>query len=232
MPPSPRLPVLYEDNHVLVVSKPAGLATQGAASGQTSVVDLAREYLKQKYAKPGNVYLGIVSRLDASATGVLILARTSKAAGRLAAQFRSGQVEKTYWAIVQGHPEPAAGECVDWVWKDERRHRMIVTQSSQHRQAQQARLTYRTLVALEQETLLEVTLHTGRKHQIRLQLAHRGHPILGDGKYGATTGFPRGIALHARRLVVEHPVRKVPLVIEAPCPPSWRRLGIEEETYA
>jgi 23S rRNA pseudouridine1911/1915/1917 synthase len=227
----PGLPILYEDNHLLVVSKPVGLVTQGAAAGRTSVLDLARAYLKQKYDKPGNVYLGIVSRLDASSTGVLVLARTSKAAGRLAEQFRAGRVEKTYWAVVQGHPEPASGECVDWIMKDDRLHRMIVTQPS-HRLAQQARLTYRTRVTLERETLLEIDLQTGRKHQIRVQLAHRGHPILGDTKYGATTGFPAGIALHARRLVIEHPVRREPLVIQAPCPASWRRLGIDDSFLA
>ena len=227
MPAPTALEVLYEDNHLLVVSKPAGLATQGAAPGRVSVLDLARAYLKQKYDKPGNVYLGIVSRLDASSTGVLVLARTSKAAGRLAEQFRSGRVEKTYWAVVQGHPQPANGECVDWIMKDELRHRMIVTQPS-HRLARQARLTYRTRVTLKRKTLLEIALQTGRKHQIRVQLAHRGHPILGDTKYGATTGFPAGIALHARRLVIEHPVRREPLVIEAPSPASWRHLGIDD----
>lgn len=231
MHPSPGLPVLYEDNHLLVVSKPVGLPTQGAAPGRASVLDLARAYLKQKYNKPGNVYLGIVSRLDASSTGVLVLARTSKAAGRLAEQFRLGRVEKTYWAAVQGHPEPAASECVDWIMKDESQHRMVVTQPT-HRLARQARLTYRTLVALDRETLLEITLQTGRKHQIRVQLADRGHPISGDTKYGATIGFPAGIALHARRLVIEHPVRREPLVIQAPCPASWRRLGIEDSFHA
>jgi 23S rRNA pseudouridine1911/1915/1917 synthase len=224
---APSLPILYEDNHLLVVSKPAGLATQGAAPGQTSVVDLARGYLKQKYGKPGNVYLGVVSRLDASATGVLVLARTSKAAARLAEQFRLGSVEKIYWAVVQGRPEPAEAECVDWIMKDERRQRMFVTRQS-HPLARQARLTYRTLANLARETLLEVTLQTGRKHQIRVQLADRGHPILGDTKYGATMAFPVGIALHARRLGLQHPVRKEPLVIQAPCPESWRRFNFED----
>jgi 23S rRNA pseudouridine1911/1915/1917 synthase len=228
LPTASSLPVLYEDNHLLVVCKPAGLVTQGASPGQTSIVDLARAYLKQKYSKPGNVYLGIVSRLDAAATGVLVLARTSKAARRLAEQFRSNRVEKTYWAVVQGHPEPAASEFIDWIVKDDRRQRMIVTRQS-HPQAREARLAYRTLATLERESVLEVTLQTGRKHQIRIQLAHRGHPILGDSKYGATEAFPAGIALHARRLVIEHPVSKQPLVIQASCPESWQHLGIVNE---
>jgi len=228
LPTLPTLPILYEDNHLLVISKPAGLATQGAAPGQTSVLDLARGYLKQKFDKPGNVYLGVVSRLDASATGVLVLARTSKAAARLAEQFRLGTVEKIYWAAVEGCPEPAQAECVDWIMKDERRQRMFVTRQS-HPQARQARLCYRTLAKLVSGTLLEITLETGRKHQIRVQLADRGHPILGDAKYGATTNFPDGIALHARRLTLQHPVRKEPLVIQAPCPRSWRRYGIDKQ---
>ena len=231
MPRSFGLDVIFEDNHLLVVCKAAGLVTQGAAPGQTSVIDLARQYLKQKYHKPGNVYLGIVSRLDAPATGVLVLARTSKAASRLAEQFRTGRVAKTYWAVVQGHPEPASGECVDWIRKDDRQHRMSVTKSSD-RSAQQARLTYRTLAVRQEVTVLEIDLKTGRKHQIRLQLAHRGHPILGDTKYGATRGFAAGIGLHSRRLVLEHPVRREPLTIQAPCPTSWRHLGIEELLHA
>lgn len=227
MPRSFGLDVIFEDNHLLVICKTAGLVTQGAAPGQTSVVDLARKYLKDKYHKPGNVYLGIVSRLDALATGVLVLARTSKAASRLAEQFRTGRVAKTYWAVVQGHPEPACGECVDWVRKDERQQRMIVTQPAD-RSAQEARLRYRILAERQDRTVLEIDLQTGRKHQIRLQLAHRGHPILGDTKYGATAGFPDGIGLHARTLVLEHPVRREPLNLQAPCPASWQSFGIEE----
>lgn len=227
MPPSFGLDVIFEDNHLLVVCKAAGLVTQGAAPGQTSVVDLARTYLKHKYRKPGNVYLGIVSRLDAPATGVLVLARTSKAAGRLAEQFRSGRVTKTYWAAVQGHPRPVCGECVDWIKKDDRRHRMVVTEPSDP-SARQARLMYRTLAERQDMAVLEIDLQTGRKHQIRLQLAHRGHPILGDTKYGATRGFPAGIGLHARRLVIEHPVRRQQITMEAPCPASWQPMGIQE----
>jgi 23S rRNA pseudouridine1911/1915/1917 synthase len=223
--PSPPLTILFEDNHLLAVRKPAGLPTMGVAAGRTSVVTLVKDYLKEKYGKPGNVYLGVVSRLDASASGVLIFARTSKAAARLTDQFRSGDVEKTYWALVEGTPDPAEDSCVDWLRKDERRMKMVVCGKNEAG-SQQARLHYRTLRKLSAATWLEVLLATGRKHQIRVQLAHRGHPILGDRKYGASTSFPHGIALHARRLELEHPVRKTPLQLETPPPAAWAKLGI------
>ncbi len=220
------LHVLFEDNHLLALVKPAGLPTMGVEAGRTSLVTLAKDYLKAKYQKPGNVYLGIVSRLDAAASGVIIFARTSKAAARLTDMFRCGNVEKTYWALAEGRPEPAEDSCVDWLIKDEQQMRMRVCPPHQSG-AQQARLRYRTLRRLSRATLLEVHLETGRKHQIRVQLAHRGHPIPGDRKYGARTGFPDGIALHARRLELEHPVRKLPLVLEAPLPAAWREYGVE-----
>lgn len=247
MPSSP-LTILFEDNHLLAVRKPAGVPTMGAAAGRASVVTLAKDYLREKYQKPGNVYVGVVSRLDASASGVLILARTSKAAARLNDQFRSGAVEKTYWALVEGAPHPDEDSCVDWLRKDERQMKMVVCGRHQAG-AQQARLRYRTLRNLPADwecddssplvlprpprgkrpavTWLEILLATGRKHQIRVQLAHRGHPILGDRKYGATTPFPHGIALHAWQLEFEHPVRRTPLRLETPPPAAWREFGIE-----
>lgn len=214
--------ILYEDNHLLLVNKPAGLPTMGAAAGSGSVVDRLKDYLRQKYDKPGNVYLGVVSRLDALVTGVVVFARTSKAAARLAEQFREGRAEKVYWALVEGWPHPAAGRCLDLVRKDDRRHRMYVTQQRAS-DAQEARLSYRTLARLERAAWLEVQLETGRKHQIRLQLAHRGHPVLGDAKYGARSSFLAGIALHSRQLSILHPVQRTPLVITAPLPQSWQR---------
>lgn len=156
---------------------------------------------------------------------MLIFARTSKAAARLTDQFRSGAVEKTYWTLVQGHPNPTEADCVDWLVKDERQMKMVVC-GAERTGSQQARLSYRTLRRLPTATWLEIRLETGRKHQIRVQLAHRGHPILGDRKYGASTPFPHGIALHARQLELEHPVRKTPLRLEAPPPAAWRRFGI------
>jgi 23S rRNA pseudouridine1911/1915/1917 synthase len=167
----------------------------------------------------------VVSRLDVPTTGVVLLARTSKAARRLTAQFREKVVEKTYWAIVEGKLKPATGQYTDWVGKDERHRRMHIV-SATVPGAQQAQLTYRRLATIEDSSFIEVELQTGRKHQIRLQLAHRGYPILGDRKYGARRHWPTGIALHARRLVVVHPVRGEPLELVAPLPEAWRRFGV------
>ncbi len=219
--------VLYEDNHLLVLSKPAGIVTMGAKPDRVTLLELAKDYIKHKYAKPGNVYLGVVSRLDGPTTGVVPFARTSKAAARLSEQFREGRVEKTYWAVVEGAVEQERGECVDFLAPDKRHRRMCVV-GREFPGAKQARLSYRRLAVLPEGTLLEVRLETGRKHQIRLQFADRNLPVLGDRKYGAARPFEAGIALHARRLVIEHPTRKTPLEIVAPVPASWRRLGVRD----
>ena len=222
-----QLDVLYEDNHLLAVSKPAGLATMGTPAGVPTLLDIAKRYVKQRYGKPGNVYLGVVSRLDAPVTGVVVLARTSKAARRLTEQFRSHRVEKVYWALVEGRIEPVADECVDWVGADERHRRMHIV-GPKLPGAKEARLRYRRRDLVRDDSLLEVELQTGRKHQIRLQMAHRGHPILGDRKYGSVRRWPAGIALHARRLVITHPVRGEPLELEAPLPRPWQAAGVVE----
>jgi 23S rRNA pseudouridine1911/1915/1917 synthase len=216
------LDVLYEDNHLLVVNKPAMLPTMGVSDDRPSLLTVAKDYVRQKYNKPGNVYLGIVSRLDAPVTGVVLLARTSKAASRLSQQFRERDVGKIYWAVVEGPIEPGEGRLVDFLRKDERHRKMHVTGSSTP-DAQRAELTYRVLKTDSSHSLLEVRPLTGRKHQIRLQLAHAGLPIVGDRKYGSTRPFATGIALHSRRLVIEHPVSKMQLEIEAPLPASWQR---------
>jgi 23S rRNA pseudouridine1911/1915/1917 synthase len=225
------LDVLYEDNHLLAVNKPAMLPTMGVSEDRASLLDIAREYVRKKYNKPGNVYLGIVSRLDAPVTGVVLLARTSKAAGRLSEQFRQRHVEKTYWAISEGSVSPPQSTLTNYMRKDERHRKMHVT-NADAADSQRAELSYRTLDGLSGEpklrpgldaTLLEVQLLTGRKHQIRVQLAHAGFPIVGDRKYGARTAFPAGIALHSRRLVAVHPVTKMQIEIVAPLPHSWGR---------
>jgi 23S rRNA pseudouridine1911/1915/1917 synthase len=221
------LTVLYEDNHLLAVAKPAGLPTMGVAEGTPSLLSEARQYIKHKYRKPGNVYLGAMSRLDAPVTGVVLFARTSKAAARLTEQFRTHTVEKIYWAMVEGHIEPAAAECVDWLAPDERHRRMHIV-GPNVAGGREARLAYRRLQERPHTSLVEVQLQTGRKHQIRLQLASRGHPVLGDRKYGAKQEFSPGIALHARRLVVQHPVKHEAIIVTAPLPRSWTRLGIAE----
>jgi 23S rRNA pseudouridine1911/1915/1917 synthase len=223
MPNPPPLPILFEDNHLLVVNKPAGLPTQGVVEGAASVVTLAKDYLKRQYKKPGNVFLGVVSRLDSSVSGVLVLARTSKAAARLNEQFRERQARKVYWALVERPPDPAAGELIDWLKKDEKRQRMTVV--AKHTiGAQRARLTYRTLRQLSGCSLLEVELETGRKHQIRLQLAELGCPILGDRKYGSRRQFTGGIALHAQRLEIAHPISRETLAFTAEPPATFSML--------
>ena len=217
-----RLTVLFEDNHLLVVNKPAGIATMGTAAGTTSMVTLAKAYLKQKHKKPGNVYLGVVSRLDSLVSGVLVFARTSKAAARLSEQFRERETKKIYWAIVAGMPEPMQGELIHWMSKDES-HQRMVARSKKSADAQEARLKYRALQEVRHGTLVEVELLTGRKHQIRVQLAAAGHSIFGDRKYGSEIPFPAGIALHARLLTIEHPTLKKPLSFNAELPKAWEK---------
>lgn len=222
-----QLEVLYEDNHLLAVNKPAGLATMGASAGAPSLWEAAKAHLKQRYQKPGNVYLGVVMRLDAVASGVVLFARTSKAAARLSEQFRTRAVTKEYWAFVEGTPA-AKRECVDWLVKNEQRQRIELARAGQSG-AQEARLNYQLREQLPRGAWLEIELLTGRKHQIRVQLASRGHPILGDRKYGARSQFAAGIALHARRLVVSHPVQKETIELIAPLPPTWRGLGTSDQ---
>lgn len=214
------LRVLHEDNHLLVVDKPAGVATMGARPGVESVFDLAARYLKEKYQKPGNVYLGVVSRLDAPVTGVLPFARTSKAASRLSRVFRDRAVDKHYLALVEGEADESEEPVVHYVWKDERNRRMVASPRAMEH-TQRAELRYRVLHSTSQASLLAVRLLTGRKHQIRVQLAKLGHPVVGDSKYGARTWGAPGIALHCWRLALDHPVRRDTIEFCAPHPKVW-----------
>ncbi len=215
------LSVLYEDNHLLVVNKPPGLATMGAGSGRLTLLELAKDYLKKKYRKPGNVFLASVSRLDEFVSGVIVLARTSKSAARLSRQFAGRTVEKLYWAVVSGTDIPASGSCVDSLQKDEAAHRMIVVPPSSS--AQIARLEYRVIGQRGDDRFLEIKLLTGRKHQIRVQFSCRGWPILGDRKYGSRRRWAeRAIGLHGRSIGFEHPTHKTPMHFQAVPPPNWR----------
>jgi 23S rRNA pseudouridine1911/1915/1917 synthase len=219
------LDVLLEDNHCLAIDKPAGLLAQGDATGEPNAVDAARDYLKAKYAKPGNVFVGLVHRLDRPTSGVLLLARTSKAAARLSEQFREGDVEKVYWAVVTGRPADDAGEWTDALLKDERRNVVDVVEPGTPG-SRPATMAYRVLDRSGRTSLLEVRPRTGRSHQIRVQLASRGLPIVGDRKYGSTTalraldGKPR-VALHARAMTFSHPTRREALEVTAPVPADW-----------
>jgi 23S rRNA pseudouridine1911/1915/1917 synthase len=219
------LDVLFEDNHLLAVSKPAMLPTMGVADDRPSLLTLCKQYVKDKYEKPGNVYLGIVSRLDSPVTGLTLIAKTSKAAARLSEAFRTRRVRKTYLAAVEAQPDQADGVLEHYLRKDER-HRKVHVTNAAAADAQLARLTYRQLGVSSGAALLEVEPETGRKHQIRVQLAKIGCPIVGDRKYGGAIDFEPGIALHAYRLELEHPVRHDLLSLRAPLPASWHRSAL------
>jgi len=207
---------LYSDNHLLVVQKPAGMLIQKDSTGDESLLDAARSYLKVKFDKPGNVYLGLVHRLDRPASGVVVFARTSKAAGRLSDQFRRRAVKKTYWALVKGKP-PRQGNLKNWMRRDGV-HSLIVSDKD----GKMAELSYRRLHSEGDTSLLEIDLGTGRHHQIRVQLAHIGFPIIGDFRYGSKVKFPnRTVALHARSISVTHPVRSEAMTFVAPLESSW-----------
>ncbi|MEW4451478.1 RluA family pseudouridine synthase [Bremerella sp. JC817] len=218
----PPLEVLYEDNHLIAIAKPADLPTMGVSDGEESAVTQVKAYLKEKYDKPGNVFLGVVSRLDRMVTGVLIFARTSKAAKRLSEQFRARSTEKTYRAIVSGTGVVETGTLRDWIRKDEKNHRMVASRN-QVGDGQKAELEIDSVEEAQRGYLLKIKLITGRKHQIRVQLASRRLPILGDRKYGSPDPFPEGIALHAAQLVLQHPVTRQNLTISSPIPSSWRK---------
>ena len=214
--------VLYEDNHLLVVDKPPLLVTMGAPAGTPSLIEQARDYIRRRYDKPGNVYLGIVSRLDAPVSGALVIARTSKAASRLNGQFREGAVLKKYWALVEDVPQPASGHWTDWLMHHDR-HRKVLAVEAGRVGAKRAELSYRLLDPIGGYQCLEVELQTGRKHQIRVQLSARGLPIVGDRKYDSQRPFPAGIALHSRQLGFAHPVGGEWLEFLVDPPDSWPR---------
>ena len=209
--------LLYEDNHLLVLVKPGGMLAQGDATGDETLLALAKAYLKEKYHKPGNVYLGLVHRLDRVTSGVMVLARTSKAAARLSQAFREGQVEKLYLAVVEGHP-PQRGRLEDRLSWDSRRRKAYLSPTGK-----EAKLEFETLKRKRGLALLLVRPETGRKHQIRAQLAAAGFPILGDLKYGSQKRIAQGraILLHAYSLTLPHPVRREKMTFKAPPPPYW-----------
>jgi 23S rRNA pseudouridine1911/1915/1917 synthase len=217
------LDVLYEDNHCIAVVKPARVLTAGDRTGDVSLLDMVREYLKEKYNKPGNVFVGLVHRLDRPVSGVVLFARTSKAAARLSEQFRERTVTKVYRAIVEGKVGEPSGEFVDWLVKNERTN-VVRSAAPNSESARESRLRFRRVESSRGLTLLEITPATGRSHQIRVQLAVRGHPIYGDGKYGAKHSLQGTIALHAARLTFDHPTRHEPVTVSAPDPATWRGL--------
>ncbi|MFZ0132803.1 MAG: RluA family pseudouridine synthase [Desulfobacterales bacterium] len=226
----PRWPVFFEDNHLLALFKPAGLLAQKDRSDAACLLELAKEWLKQRHAKPGKVFLGLVHRLDRPVAGVMLFARTSKAAARLSAQFRSATVRKTYLAIVDGTPAPPSGFLYNHIERQGIACRIVYDPTVNSRAA---RLRYRLLDSDGYRSLVQVTPETGRRHQIRLQLAHAGHPIAGDVRYGAGSPFNnRQIALLAREITVTHPTRQTPVRIVCPLPAGWPWPAAPEEDPA
>jgi len=221
MTPLPPLDILFEDNHCLAIMKPSGFLSTHFDGHEETLDRMVKEYLKAKYGKPGNVFLGVVHRLDRLVSGVLLFARTSKAAARLSEQFREGSVEKTYWAIVEGEVDKSAGSLEDWLLKDKETGRVEVVEPRETG-ARQALLHYQRQATYGGLSWLDVRPQTGRTHQLRVQLAHHGYPIYGDAKYGAVHTFGRAIGLHARSLTFLHPIRYEPVTLMADVPRPWR----------
>ena len=219
--------VIYEDNHIIIVNKQPGEIVQGDKTGDRTLADDVKAYIKERYAKPGNVFLGVAHRLDRPVGGAVVFARTSKALSRLNEMFRNGDVHKKYWAIVAGRPQPGEATLTHWLVRNERLNKSFA-HDSEVTGAKKAVLAYRTIGRGERYTLLEVNLMTGRHHQIRCQLAAIGCPIKGDLKYGSRRSNPDGcISLLARRVEFVHPVSKQRIVAEAPLPADrlWQELA-------
>lgn len=231
------LEVLLEDGPLLAVNKPCGIITQGAPHGVDGLIDVVKRYLKAKYNKPGNVYLGVPHRLDRPVSGVVVFSRNSKCAARLAEQFAQRQVQKVYWACLERPPALAAGELEDWIYRIPDHSRVEIAPPGREG-AKPASLSYRVLEQRHGRALVEIVLQTGRMHQIRVQFASRGCPVVGDAQYGATTDFAgrtsreqegAAIALHARVLTLRHPIRYDAVSIAAPLPQAWRQFAFDAD---
>ncbi|VTY04765.1 putative RNA pseudouridine synthase [uncultured Prevotella sp.] len=210
--------VLYEDNHIIIVYKQSGEIVQGDKTGDKPLSETIKEWIKQKYAKPGNVFLGVVHRLDRPVSGIVVFAKTSKALSRLNNMFRNGEVRKTYWAMVQTAPNMPEATLTNWLVRNEKQNKSYVY-NNEMPNAKQAILKYKTIGQTEHYTLLEVNLLTGRHHQIRCQLAAMGCPIKGDLKYGAHRSNPDGsISLLSHKVEFIHPVSKQKIVVVSPLP--------------
>ena len=221
--------VVYEDNHIIVVNKTSSEIVQGDKTGDTPLSETVKEYIKEKYAKPGNVFLGVTHRLDRPVSGLVVFAKTSKALSRLNDMFRLGEVKKTYWAIVKERPEELEGELTHWLVRNEKQNKSYAY-DKERPNSKKAILRYKLIGHSQNYHLLEVDLQTGRHHQIRCQLAKMGCPIKGDLKYGSPRSNPDGsICLHARRVTFVHPVSKELVDLVAPLPSGnlWNGFDME-----
>jgi 23S rRNA pseudouridine1911/1915/1917 synthase len=219
--------VLYEDNHIIVVNKAPGEIVQGDKTGDTPLVELVKVWMKEKYSKPGNVFCGVVHRLDRPVGGIVVFAKTSKALARLNEMFRSGDVHKTYWAITRNAPKEPEAVLTHWITTVERNNKSYASLTPKPG-AKESKLAYRHIASSDRYHLLEVNLMTGRKHQIRVQLSSIGCPIKGDLKYGDKRSNPDGsISLMARHIEFVHPVSGKQISVTAPVPHESLWLAME-----
>ena len=215
------LPIIFEDNHIIAINKPAGMLSQADQTGDDSAIDYVKDYIKVRYKKPGDVYLGSIHRLDRPTSGAIMFARTSKALTRMHELIRKRKVEKTYLCITDSRPPQPEGELVHYLRKNQNAN-YVTVYSKEVEYSKKAKLHYRMIAHLDGRSLLEVELETGRPHQIRAQLSHIGCPIVGDTKYGGMeTNYKGEICLHSFRLHFTHPVRKEPVTIKADVPASY-----------
>ena len=217
--------IIFIDNHLIAVTKPAGLLTQPDRNTDESLIDQTRQWIKEKYNKPNNIFLGLVHRLDRNVSGVVLFARTSKAASRLSKQFREGTPKKHYRAIVLGKLKEEHTTLVHYLRKEKSLRATVFPRETPT--AKRSELSYEVIYSLEKKSLLEVSLSTGRFHQIRAQMAFIGHPIIGDVKYGAPEPLPnQEIALYAHKLVFSHPVSNEEITVTAPEPKTWEQFKL------
>jgi 23S rRNA pseudouridine1911/1915/1917 synthase len=221
--------VIYEDNHLLAVNKKCGEIVQGDKTGDVTLADELKAWLKEKYRKPGNVFVGIPHRLDRPVSGIVLFAKTGKALSRLNEMFRSGEIKKTYWAIVKNRPPKEEDELVHWLERNERQNKSYAY-DNERPDTKKAILHYKLIACSDHYYLLEIDLKTGRHHQIRSQLSKIGCPIKGDLKYGASRSNPDGgISLHARRVLFTHPVSKETIQLVASVPQDdnlWKSFAV------
>ena len=216
----PKLDILYLDNHLIAVCKPAGMLTQSDEFGKASLMDMVKGWIKTEYKKPGKVFLGLVHRLDRNVSGVVMFARTSKGASRISEQFRQKTTKKIYRALVEGTPEPQQASLRHYLRKEKSLKATVFPRVTIN--AKEALLDYEVIETFADTSLIEIRLHTGRFHQIRAQLSVIGHPIVGDKKYGASSALPvERIALHAQSMTLKHPTSKEEIVIDCPLPEDW-----------